>query len=350
MTDKIAAFINDDLVRIYPSVANKLSESYGKCFLITGGAGFLGSWICEWLIFLNRNENAGIKIYILDRESDNFEQRFSQEINNKEIVIINSDIRSLTEIPRDVNYIIHAAATPDTRYHVSCPMDTMTTIAEGTAAMLRAASRLSNLIGILNISSSAFYANAGSASLKENGEALNFSPNLSTVYAEAKRYAEKLCQAARNELRIPIVNVRPFTFCGPYQDLSSPWILNTFINDALNNRQIRIYGDGQTVRGVMYGADFAVWILIILMHAKSAATLNVGSDIPVLASDLANRVAANFSPQPSIMLNTSLAKINDRSFLLPDISNAKNTNSLEVYTPIDLAVVRTVDWFKLDMS
>lgn len=98
-------------------------------------------------MFLNRNENAGIKIYILDRESDKFEQRFSHEINNKEIVIINSDIRSLTEIPRDVNYIIHAAATPDTRYHVSCPMDTMTTIAEGTAAMLRAASRLNNLIG-----------------------------------------------------------------------------------------------------------------------------------------------------------------------------------------------------------
>jgi len=346
MTDKIAAFINDDLVRIYPSVANKLSESYGKCFLITGGAGFLGSWICEWLMFLNRNENAGIKIYILDRESDKFEQRFSHEINKKEIVIINSDIRSLTEIPRDVNYIIHAAATPDTRYHVSCPMDTMTTIAEGTAAMLRAASRLNNLIGILNISSSAFYANAGSASLKENGEALNFSPNLSTVYAESKRYAEKLCQAARNELRIPIVNVRPFTFCGPYQDLSSPWILNTFINDALNNRQIRIYGDGQTVRGVMYGADFAVWILIILMHAKSAATFNVGSDIPVLASDLANRVAANFSPQPSIMLNTSLAKINDRTYLLPDLNAVKNEFNIGLFTNLDLSVSRTVSWFK----
>jgi nucleoside-diphosphate-sugar epimerase len=346
MTDKISAFINDDLVRIYPSVANKLSESYGKCFLITGGAGFLGSWICEWLMFLNRNENAGIKIYILDRESDKFEQRFSHEINNKEIVIINSDIRSLTEIPRDVNYIIHAAATPDTRYHVSCPMDTMTTIAEGTAAMLRAASRLNNLLGILNISSSAFYANAGSATLQENGEALNFSPNLSSVYAEAKRYAEKLCQAARNELRIPIVNVRPFTFCGPYQDLTSPWILNTFINDALNNRQIRIYGDGQTVRGVMYGADFAVWVLIILMHAKSAATFNVGSDIPVMASDLANRVAANFSPQPSIMLNTSLAKINDRTYLLPDLNAVKEEFNIGLFTNLDLSVSRTVSWFK----
>lgn len=346
MTYKIAAFINDDLVRIYPSVANKLSETYGKSFLITGGAGFLGTWICEWLMFLNRNENAGIKVYILDRECDKFEQRFSHEVNKKEIVIINSDIRSLTEIPRDVNYIIHAAATPDTRYHVSCPMDTMTTIAEGTAAMLRAASRLNNLIGILNISSSAFYANAGSASLKENCEALNFSPNLSTVYAEAKRYAEKLCQAARNELRIPIVNVRPFTFCGPYQDLSSPWILNTFINDALNNRQIRIYGDGQTVRGVMYGADFAVWILIIMMHSKSSATFNVGSDIPVMASELANRVAANFSPLPSIMLNTSLAKINDSSYLLPDLNAVKEEFNFSLFTNLELSISRTVSWFK----
>ena len=346
MNDKISSFINDDLSRIYNFVASQLSKSYGKGFFITGGAGFLGTWVCEWLMFLNKYENASVKVYILDRECDKFEKRFCQEIKNKDIIIINSDVRSLTEIPRDVNYIIHAAATPDTRYHVSCPIDTMTTISEGTACMLRAASMLSDLQSILNVSSSGFYSNTESAALKEASTAASFSHSISSVYAEAKRYAEKLCQAARNEFRVPIVTVRPFTFCGPYQDLSSPWILNTFINDALHNRQIRIYGDGQTVRGVMYGADFSIWVLIILLHAKSGATYNIGSDIPVQVSELANRVAANFSPQPTVMLNTALAKINDRAHLLPDITAAKNEFQINLFTDLELSIDRTLAWFK----
>lgn len=345
MRAKIAAFINEDLTRIYSSVATQLSESYGNCFLITGGAGFLGTWLCEWLMYLNRNENAGIKVFILDRDSSQFEQRFTNEINSQEIKLLKGDVRSLTEIPRCVNYIIHAAATPDTSFHVSCPMDTMTSIAEGTASMLRAASRLNDLKAILNVSSSGVYANAEAMRLAEDSAGLQFNQNLSSAYAESKRYSEKLCQAARNELRLPIVSVRPFTFCGPYQSLSSPWILNTFINDALNNRQIRIYGDGQTVRGVMYGADFAVWSLIILLHARSGEVYNIGSDVPTLGYELASHVANNFPSSPAIMLNTSLAKVNDKTYLLPDISRVKKEFNLAVYTDVELSVSRTVSWF-----
>ncbi|MCW8354482.1 NAD(P)-dependent oxidoreductase [Marinomonas pontica] len=345
MMNKIAAFINEDLTRIHSSVASQLSESYGQCFFITGGAGFLGTWLCEWLMYLNRTENAGIKVYVLDREKNRIQERFENELQRGEMVLLNYDVRSLTEIPREVNYIIHAAATPDTSFHASCPIDTMSSVAEGTASMLRAASRLNNLKAILNVSSSAIYANSDMTTLTEDSTSLPFSHSLAAVYPESKRYAEKLCQAARNELRLPIVSIRPFTFCGPYQNLSSPWILNTFINDALNKRPIRIYGDGQTTRGVMYGADFSVWVLVILLHGKSGNVYNVGSDNPVMAYELANYVAKNFSFTPSIMLNTSLAKINDRTYLLPDTYQVKKDLNLTTFTDLELSISRTVTWF-----
>ena len=346
MNNMVASFISKDLERIYPHVSEKLEAIHGKSILITGGAGFLGSWLCEWLMFLNREEFAGIKVYIVDRDNKRFSERFEKEISTSQITVINSDIRGLTEIPKDVNYIIHAAATPDTRYHVSCPMDTMTTIAEGTAATLKAASRLNSLYSFLNISASAIYANRETSPLSEISPAIPFSESLAAAYAEAKRYAEKLCQAAKNEARLPIITVRPFTFCGPYQELSSPWVLNNFINDALNHRQIKIFGDGQTVRGVMYGADFAVWLLIILLNGRSGQTFNIGSDNPIQVSELAKKVSSNFSPSPAIMLNTALAKINDRTYLLPDISCAKKDFGLNIYTDLDLAISRTVSWFK----
>lgn len=346
MTSKIEKFISDDLVRIYPEVAAKLTNAFNKVFFITGGAGFLGFWLCEWLMFLNKTENANIKVYILDRDVDKFKERFSANIASGSIQVFNSDIRGLTEIPPEVNFIIHAAATPDTRYHVSYPSDTMMSIAEGTSAVLNAARRLEHLELIINVSASAVYANSEQEPVEESADLISFNNSISTIYAEAKRYSEKLCMAAKNEYRLPVVNVRPFTFCGPYHELSSPWLLNTFINDAVNHRNIKIYGDGSTIRGVMYGADFAIWLLVILLNSKSGEVYNIGSDEEITAAAIAAQVAVNFSPKPDIMLNTALAKINDRTYLVPKVDKVLENFGLAIYTSTEQCINRTVAWFK----
>ena len=77
------------------------------------------------------------------------------------------------------------------------------------------------------------------------------------AYAEAKRYGESLCTLFRNQFRLPIVNVRPFSFVGPYQSLDAPWAINNFIRDVVMRQPIRIQGDGTAVRSYMYGADMA---------------------------------------------------------------------------------------------
>jgi nucleoside-diphosphate-sugar epimerase len=350
MLTKQHQLIAEDLARIYPKISDKLDGIYGKTLLVTGGAGFMGSWLAELVSYLNREEKASIKLYLVDSARELFAERLGHLIHDTSIEFIRCDMRSLLEIPREVNYVIHAAATPDGRFHASSPIETMTTIAEGTSSILRAANRASNLIMFVNVSSSTVYAvDQHIERITETAPGRTFKPKPTSAYSEAKRYAEVLCAAARSEARIPILTVRPFTFCGAYQKLDSPWFLNNFINDALHQRPIRILGDGKSVRTLLYGADLAYWLLVIMLHGKSGQVFNIGSDQAEYLDRLAMRVAANFSPSPSILTNTSLVRTRENTRLVPDISAVKSAFCLEVYTDTAHAISRTIDWYQANL-
>ena len=351
MSSKQHQLILDDLARIYPKVSSKLDGLYGSTVLITGGAGFMGSWLAELVSFLNREEKAEIKLYLVDWARDLFTERLCHLANDKFIEFIRCDTRSLLEIPREVNYVIHAASTPDFRFHASSPIETMTTIAEGTSNILRATNRVSNLIKFVNVSSSTVYAADPLVDcISESSPGRTFNPKSSSAYSEAKRYAEVLCAAARSENRIPIVTVRPFTLCGAYQQLDSPWFLTNFINDALHQRPIRILGDGKSVRSLLYGADLAYWLLVIMLQGKSGQVFNVGNDQGEYLVELAKRVAMSFSPSPSIQTNTSLTGAIENTRLVPDISSVKSTFGLDVYTDVSHAISRTIDWYRANLA
>ena len=159
-----------------------------------------------------------------------------------------------------------------------------------------------------------------------------------------------LGSAARSEARMPVTTIRPFTFCGAYQDLNSPWALNNFIKDSLNNRPIRILGDGSTVRSYMYGADFAAWILVIMITGKSGKVYNVGSDQGITLSDLAEKVSRFSRSSPEILLNTSLTGSVVNTTLVPDTTEVLKEFELTQLTDIDTAIDRTIKWYELDFE
>ncbi|MBF0272892.1 MAG: NAD-dependent epimerase/dehydratase family protein [Magnetococcales bacterium] len=343
-------FIQEDLARIYPILSRQIEPLFEHTLLVTGGVGFMGSWVCELVNYLNEYENAKIKLCIVDRDKDFFVQRLPHLAENRSIEWIGCDVRSLTEIPSHVNYIIHAAATPDHRFHASSPIETMTTIADGTACILRAANRVSNLIKFVNVSASAIYAsNPQVERISETSPGLPLSTKSASAYAEAKRYAEVLCASARSEARMPIITVRPFTFCGAYQHLDSPWVINNFINDALNHRPIRILGDGKSVRSLMYGADLAYWLLVVMLHGNSGQVFNIGNDQGESVADLAKRVAGCFFPTPNILTNTALTGVINNSRLVPDVTASRKYFGLDIYTDTMLAISRSIDWYQASL-
>lgn len=347
MSDMQPKSITEDCERSVLPVLDKLRPLFGSKLLVTGGSGFLGAWISEIIVYLNKTHNSQIRLCILDRDKERFLEQQTHVAQTSNVEFIRCDTRSIVEVAHDVEYVIHAAGTPDSRAHAGNSIDVMTTISEGTSAVLRAVNRVSNLKKFVNISSSAVYATtANNQALHEDSPGLELNNKLANCYAEAKRYAEMLCSAARSEARIPVITLRPFTFCGPYQKLDSPWAVNNFINDALHNRPIRILGDGNATRSVMYGSDFAVWVLVLMLHGKSGQIFNIGNPEGVSLKELANTVASLLNPRPPVLLNTSLTGNVSNSNLVPDVGLAKSELGLSVFTNTETAIRRTFAWYE----
>jgi dTDP-glucose 4,6-dehydratase len=341
-----ARLVREDCERIVGSYKSRFETLQDCSVLISGGTGFMGSWLTEFFIYLNDALKTRIKLFVLARDKVKFTTRLAHVASRADVEFIRCDVRNIVEIPKDVNYVIHAAGTPDNRFHSSNPIETMTTVAEGTGAILKAADRVSNLRMFVNISSSAVYGGAV-PELEKITESYDGAPVCGAAkeaYGESKRYAETLCSSARTEARIPIVTLRPFTFIGPYQQIDAPWAINNFIADALERKAIRILGDGMTIRGVMYGADMALWVVAIMIGAKSGQVYNVGNDRGLSLGTIAQKVAAEVHPSPEIIVNASLTGPIPASVLVPDTSAAQRDFGLRILTDVDLSIVRTIRW------
>lgn len=340
--------VREDCERVCSECHTGLEALGDSSVLITGGTGFMGSWIAEMVLCLNEAKRSAAKLYLLGRDRERFERNLGHLAGSPNIEFIRCDVRNIIDIPKDVSFVIHAAGTPDNRIHATNPIETMVSIAEGTHAVLRAADRASNLRMFVNVSSSSVYGaqplDLPRLSESHLGSVAN--SQISASYAAAKRYGEALAHAARSEARMPVVIVRPFSFVGAYQPLDAPWAVNNFIQDALNARPIRILGDGQTVRSVMFGADMAIWMLTIMIRAKSGQVYNVGSDEAITVERAAEMVSRNFHPSPKVVLNASILGTIPNTRLVPDTTEAMKEFGLDRYSDVDISLHRAIEWYR----
>lgn len=325
-----------------------ISALKNNALVITGGSGFIGTWIAGLMAFLNDHFSFNTHVTLIARSFDQFKNSRSHLAARKDITLMSSDIRNLVELPTETNWLIHAAGTPDNRFHSSNPMETMSIIANGTYSILRLLERCSNFKMLLNLSSGLIY---GFQPLNKTriDESFVGAPRCGTVssaYAEAKRFAETLCHSSRSQARIPVVTARPFAFIGPYQSIETPWALNNFIKDALSGNPIRILGDGKTVRSYMYASDLAFWLTTILTQGKSGEIYNVGSPEAITLEKLASLIAKEVDSEREIQLKTAANPLQNSRFV-PDVSFAQNNLKLPLRVNLKTAIKRTIKWNKL---
>jgi dTDP-glucose 4,6-dehydratase len=339
------SFVEDDLARVV--TAMDLSQLDNSCVLITGASGFMGIWLTELLAHLSRTRKMKLKLVLLASDFS-FAKREAPHLYelNEGIEIICDDVRSIHELPADVEWIIHAAASPDLRVHNSQPIYASRTIAQGTLAVLECATRLPRLKKFVNVSSGYVYGYHSIKDLIGEKDFEGFDPSVfSTAYVEAKRYAESLCTIFRNQFRLPILNVRPFSFVGPYQSVDAPWAINNFISNVVNNQSIRIQGDGTAVRSYMYGADMAWWLLSMLIHGEPGCNYNLGSPDGITLGRLAEKVRKIAASDVSI--NLARAQVHSKkSIFVPSVDQVQSELALSIRFNLDEALTRTIHWNK----
>lgn len=338
--------IQEDCSAVLDGNINFLAKLKNQCLFITGGTGFMGTWLTEMVSFLNDYYNFNIKLFLLSERAHEFSAKAPYLAMRKDVVLLSRGITSLTEIPDEVTMIIHAAASPDNRLHASEPLNTTHVIVNGTTALLAAASRLSSLKGLINVSSGLIYG-AQPDDMAAISETYSGAPDCSSVssaYAEAKRFAESLCGIYRNQYKMPIINVRPFAFVGPYQLLDRPWAINNFLRDSLLGNTIRILGNGETIRSYMYPSDMAFWLLRILVAGTVGASYNIGSPFGISLRQVAEKIASYFPEKRTIISGISQEASQNHSRFVPSIQFVQDTLEVKITVDIDTAIRKTLDW------
>ncbi len=345
------ALVRSDAEAVLNERADILADLRGQHLFISGGTGFLGSWLLELFKVLNDTYDFGTKVTVFSRNIRPFTLRWPHLADCDWLALEEGDIRYFTEFPRDVSYIIHAAALTDRRLFASQPSAVAETNSVGTLRILRAANLLENVQKFVLLSSSLVYGRQSwdLPAVSESYVGPLRSNDVNSVYAESKRFAEVIAQCAISETKLPVVTLRPFAFVGPYQSLELPWAVTDFIRDSLSGGPIRIMGDGSTVRSLMYGSDYAFWVLAALANGHPRETYNIGSPEPIDLGSLAKLITQQFSPVPEIQTGLGQSG-HDRSRLVPSIGLAEKDLGVSLTVSLPEAIQRTISWHQFVQS
>ena len=319
---------------------------------ITGGTGFLGSWLLEFFSVLNDEHNFNTKVSISCRAIENFARTRSHLVSRKDFSFIETDVRNMSELPKDISHLIHAAAFTNRNQFATFPTHVLENNINSTIRILRLSQQLGSLQNVLIVSSGLVYGrqNLDVNEINEDsfgGFLSSFDSN--SIYAESKRASESIAAAFLSETKIPISVARPFAFVGPYQPLDLPWAVTDFIRDSFQGGPIKIMGDGSTVRSIMYASDFANWILHITAYAQPRSVYNVGSPHGVDLISLARLIASHFNPEPNIITSAGNAPHHSDK-LVPSIKKAEKELNLKMNINLETAIQRSIEWHKLIRS
>ena len=266
--------------------------------LVTGGAGFIGSHLCERLI------KDGHTVTVIDdfstgRASNLANLASSTEFDIVEGSILNSKV--LYPLIADVDYVFHLAAAVGVFNIVNKPLDSLLTNIRGTENVLEAAH--SSKTPVFLTSSSEVYGKNASDSLKESDDRVLGSPvTLRWSYSEAKAIDESLAFAYFTEKQLETRIVRFFNTVGPRQLGAYGMVVPRFIQAALSNEPITIYGDGNQTRCFAHVYDVIDAVIdIAFSETTIGKVVNIGNDVEISINNLAKKIISETDSKSEII-------------------------------------------------
>ena len=315
----------------------------GRRIFVTGGTGFLGRSLLDYLLEAESIYDEMPQVTLLSRSPAQFLLRFPEYADHSWLNLVQGDLEHLPQVtPGTYTDIIHGAA--DTHKSDDSKL-WLSQLVDGTRNVLEFADRV-HVNRLLFISSGAVYG-AQLPNVKSLRESQPFAPlptGITSTYGHGKRMAEQLCTLyAAQSKDVECVIARCFAIVSRHIPFDGPYAVGNFMRDALAGQGIHISGNGQTIRSYIAGRDMAHWLFTLLYRGRSGEAYNVGSHQPISTLELATLIRDIVGIDQSILVGNSVDS-SGRSFYLPCTEKAQELD-LSVETSLrdelmDIARVR----------
>ena len=266
--------------------------------LVTGGAGFIGSHLCERLI------NDGHAVIAIDNFSTGQASNLKGLVNSTKFTLIEGsilDLETLNPLIRNSDHVFHLAAAVGVFNIVKNPLASLLTNIRGTENVLESAYRSSTPVFLT--SSSEVYGKNISDSLKESDDRILGSPvTLRWSYSEAKAIDESLAYAYFIEKQLETRTVRFFNTVGPRQLGAYGMVVPRFVKSALNDEPIMIYGDGNQTRCFAHVYDVIDAVIATAFAENTIGkVINIGNNFEISINDLAKKIITQTGSKSKIV-------------------------------------------------
>ncbi len=272
--------IASDVEAICSELASTLKPLSGSTLLVTGGSGFLCSYLLDTVAYLNdRVFSQPCRLISVDNLRSGVAERLEHLAKRPDFLFLNRDVSQPFELDESVDWIVHGAGIASPTFYRRFPLETIDVNVSGTRQMLDL-TRRSNARSLLYLSTSEIYGDPDAAHIPTPEE---YRGNVSCTgpracYDESKRLAETLCATYYQLYRTPVKVIRPFNVYGPGQRLDDKRIIPDLMSAALERRPIELFSDGRATRAFCYIVDIIRAMWYILLSDADGEAFNVGND------------------------------------------------------------------------
>jgi dTDP-glucose 4,6-dehydratase len=304
-------------------------------YLISGAAGFIGSHICDRLI---ENDH---EVVAVDNLITGHRENIAHLLSDPHFRFIEQDVCVPLHIPGVIDRVFHLASLASPVDYLAHPIETLESGSTGTRNMLEIA--LQKQAGFLLTSTSECYGDPQEHPQRESYWG-NVNPvGLRSCYDESKRYAEALTMAYHRVHGVPTNIARIFNTYGPRMALNDGRVVPAFIDQALAELPLSVFGDGSQTRSFCFVSDM-VSGLLLLSESEERYPVNLGNPVEMTILEFAQEIQARFGNGSKIEFKSLPA--DDPKLRQPDIGKAKSVLGWEPRVPLSEGLSVTIDYFR----
>ena len=303
--------------------------------VVLGGAGFLGSHLCDALL------RRGDEVVAVDNFCTGSKDNVKHLANTKSFSLIDADICDGIPVAGKVDLIFNFASPASPKQYLKMPLETLRVGSVGTENAIKLA--LQNSARLIMASTSEVYGDP-----LENPQSETYFGNvnpfgLRSCYDEAKRFSEALLMAHHRTSKLNLGIVRIFNTYGPRLDPDDGRVVSTIIMQAIVNHEVTIHGDGSQTRSFCY-VDDLIRGIIALADSGEVGPINLGNNIEITVSKLAEMVIKLCGSKSKVVFTQAME--DDPQQRCPDLAQAKDKLGWEPQVPVEDGLKKTIEWFK----